>query len=546
MFLRAEERPEAGAMTGISGRPVVYSAAAGRGEDHSGPILDSLPAQSKIRVLLVDDDINYSSLVRDVLGFAENYSIDRAANLHEMWLLLDQNSYDALLLDYSFPDGSGLDALKKMVEQKRRLPIIIVTGRGDERVAAQAIQQGATDYLVKSPETVFELPVLINKAVRNYAYQIERIRSLEKIRYQALLLENVRDAVVVWDSMGVITYWNPAAERLYGWPAAQMIGRPSLEAYAAIFSPAPVPISAGSSSPLEVERSARTNLGETIWIGSRITELHDEYAGNPFLGYIDVTRDITMRKKAEEQIQAAQASLVESARLAALGELASGVAHQINNPLTAIIAEAQILGRQLAPDSAERESTANIEEAGWKAQQAVQDLLEFSRSSPDTQQNVSVNETIQKAVRMVGAPIQAGGGGLEIQLAENLPAVPGYAARLEDLWVNLLLLARDAVADGTPHRIFVRSNARGGEAVIVEVEDDGRVIPAHELETLFEPHFTGAVAGRGNGMEFSICREIVRQHGGQIRASSSADFGTIVTVEFPTEVCNGSGEHTCH
>jgi two-component system NtrC family sensor kinase len=307
-----------------------------------------------------------------------------------------------------------------------------------------------------------------------------------------------------------------------------------------------VPMSADASSPAEVERSARTNRGETIWIGSRITELRDEYAGNPFLGFIDVTRDITTRKRAEEQIQAAQSSLVESARLAALGELASGVAHQINNPLTAIIAEAQILGRQLAPESSERESTTIIEQAGWKAQQAVQDLLEFSRASPDALQTVSVNETIQKAVRMVGAPIQAGGGGLEIQLAEDLGSVQGYPVRLEDLWVNLLLLARDAIPDGLPHRIFVRSSAREGNAVTVEVGDDGRVIPAHELETLFEPHFAGAVAGRGNGMEFSICREIVRQHGGQIRATSSADFGTIVTVELPTEVGNGSGEHPGH
>jgi PAS domain S-box-containing protein len=534
------------AMTDVTSRPVSHFVTADQGEGRSAETADAFPPLAKVRVLLVDDDINYSALVKDVLGFAENYSMDRAANLREMWSLLDHNAYDALLLDYSFPDGTGLDALKKMVEQKRQLPIIIVTGRGDERVAAQAIQQGATDYLVKSPETVFELPVLINKAVRNYAYQVERIRSLEKIRYQALLLDNVRDSVVVWDSNGKITYWNPAAERLYGWPASQMIGRGVGEVYAVLFSPAPVPISADASSPAEVERSARTNRGETIWIGSRITELRDEYAGNPFLGFIDVTRDITTRKRAEEQIQAAQSSLVESARLAALGELASGVAHQINNPLTAIIAEAQILGRQLAPESSERESTTIIEQAGWKAQQAVQDLLEFSRASPDALQTVSVNETIQKAVRMVGAPIQAGGGGLEIQLAEDLGSVQGYPVRLEDLWVNLLLLARDAIPDGLPHRIFVRSSAREGNAVTVEVGDDGRVIPAHELETLFEPHFAGAVAGRGNGMEFSICREIVRQHGGQIRATSSADFGTIVTVELPTEVGNGSGEHPGH
>jgi PAS domain S-box-containing protein len=532
-------------MTNVSNAPVFPYVVTDQGEGRSNEGAASDQPGSKFRVLLVDDDVNYSSLVKDVLGFAENYSLDRAANLHEMWSLLDRNKYDALLLDYSFPDGTGLEALRLMMEQKRQVPVIIVTGRGDERVAAQAIQQGATDYLVKSPETVFELPVIISKAVRNYAYQIERIRSLEKIRYQALLLDNVLDAVVVWDADGKITFWNPAAERLYGWPASQMIGRGVGEIYAAIFSPPPAPISAGANSPVEVERSARTNHGETIWIGSRITELRDEFAGGSFLGFIDVTRDITIRKKAEAQIQAAQSSLVESARLAALGELASGVAHQINNPLTAIIAEAQILGRQLAPESQGRESTAIIEQAGWKAQEAVQDLLEFSRASPDTLQSVSVNETIQKAIRMVGAPIQAGGGGLQIQLAEDLPSVQGYPVRLEDLWVNLLLLARDAIADGFPHKILIRSSARK-QAVMVEVGDDGREIPSSELESLFEPHFAGAVAGRGNGMEYSICREIVRQHGGQIRVSSSPDFGTIIAVELPTEVGNGSGEHSGH
>jgi two-component system sensor kinase FixL len=534
-------------MSNVESRPAAYPAAADREADRSGANGGSEGPAVMCRVLLVDDDVNYSALVKDVLGFAENYSLDRAANLREMWSLLDQNRYDALLLDYSFPDGTGLEALRRMAEQKRQIPVIIVTGRGDERVAAQAIQQGATDYLVKSPETVFELPVLINKAVRNYAYQIERIRSLEKIRYQALLLDNVRDAVVVWDAEGNITYWNPAAEQLYGWPASQMIGKGVAEIYAGLFDPPPAPVSADANAPAEeVERSARTNRGETVWIGSRITELRDEFTGGSFLGFIDVTRDITMRKKAEEQIQAAQSSLVESARLAALGELASGVAHQINNPLTAIIAESQILGRELAPESPGRESAAIIEQAGWKAQQAVQDLLEFSRSSPDTLQQISVNDTVRKAVRMVGAPIQAGGGGLETELAEDLPEVPGYPVRLEDLWVNLLLLARDAISNGRPHKIFVRSSACGPKAVKVEVGDDGREIPPHELESLFEPHFAGAVAGRGNGMEYSICREIVRQHGGQIRATSSPDFGTIVEVELPTEVGTGSGEHSGH
>jgi PAS domain S-box-containing protein len=517
-----------------------------RGENASRDDPASDRSGGTYRVLLVDDDDNYSSLVKDVLGFADNYFLDRAPNLRGMWSLLERNVYDALLLDYSFPDGTGLDALRQLIERKMQLPVIIVTGRGDERIAAQAIQQGAIDYLVKSPETVFELPVLISKVVRNYAYQVERVKSLEKIRYQALLLDNVRDSVVVWNSAGNITYWNPAAEQLYGWPAPERMGLPVAQAYSALFTPAPDPVTFDANRPLEVERRAQTRRGETVWIGSRVTELHDEFTGGALLGFMDVTRDITARKKAEEQIQAAQASLVESARLAAIGELAAGVAHQINNPLTAIIAEAQILGRGSAAEAPCRESAAIIEQAGWKAQQAVQDLLEFSRSTPDTLQSLSVNETIRIAVRMVGAPIQAGGGGLDIQLEENLPPVQGYPTRMEDVWVNLLLLARDATSDDRTHKIFVRSKAQGREAVVVEVGDDGTAIPPSELESLFEPHFTGAVAGRGNGMEYCICREIVRQHGGQIRATSTADFGTIIEVLLPVEVKNGSGEHSGH
>jgi PAS domain S-box-containing protein len=535
-----EEMPE------IAYSPAVRTMTTDRGENTSRAGATPDRPGGTYHVLLVDDDDNYSSLVKDVLGFADNFFLDRASNLHGMWALLERNTYDALLLDYSFPDGSGLEALRQVIDRKLPMPVIIVTGRGDERVATQAIQQGAIDYLVKSPETVFELPVIISKAVRNFAYQVERVKSLEKIRYQALLLDNVRDAVVVWASDGKITYWNPAAEQLYGWPASERLGRSMTEAYASLFSPPPDPVSSDGNLPPEVERSAHTRRGETVWIGSRVTELHDEFTGGALLGYMDVTRDITARKQAEDQIRAAQTSLVESARLAAIGELAAGVAHQINNPLTAIIAEAQILGRGSAVETPGRESAAIIEQAGWKAQQAVQDLLEFSHSAPDTLQSVSVNETIQIAVRMVGGPIQAAGGGLEIELEENLPCVQGYPTRLQDLWVNLLLLARDATSDGRAHKIFVRSNARGKEAVIVVVGDDGTAIPSAELESLFEPHFTGAVAGRGNGMEYSICREIVRQYGGQIRANSVEDFGTIIEVVLPAEVENGTGEHTGH
>lgn len=101
---------------------------------------------------------------------------------------------------------------------------------------------------------------------------------------------------------------------------------------------------------------------------------------------------------------------------------------------------------------------------------------------------------------------------------ENLPAILGNQRQLESLWVNLLLLARDATENGFGHLIRIASRLEGTDTAVIEVSDDGRLIPTDQLATIFEPNFVGPKSGRGTGIEFSICREIVRQHGGQIVA----------------------------
>jgi signal transduction histidine kinase len=254
-----------------------------------------------------------------------------------------------------------------------------------------------------------------------------------------------------------------------------------------------------------------------------------------------VERDITERKRMETQILAAQAHLIQAARMATIGEMASGVAHQIYNPLTTIIADAQILLRSLPPDHAERESAEAIEQAGWRLQQVVQRLMEFSRPSSETLTSVSVNETLQSALSLMREQIEAAGCVLEAQLADRLPVIQGSPNQLENLWLNLLLLAREAVIKGNGHKIRVISATTmpptRSPAVIVEIHDDGLPIPEGQLSTIFEPNFVGPTSGRGTGMELSICREIVRQHGGQIIAESKTcsaeEMTTIFRITLP-------------
>jgi two-component system, cell cycle sensor histidine kinase and response regulator CckA len=483
-------------------------------------------------ILIVDDDLAHAEMVQEYLRLSGFEALESALSLEEMWACLDQRNYDVVLLDYLLPDGNGLEALAEINQRGYMMPVVMVTGQGDERVAAQAIQRGASDYLVKTGDYLVTLPALIRKTRHAFELQESVRRSIEQIRYQALLLSSVRDAVVVWDVEGRITYWNPAAEALYGWSASERLGQQVQSVYLSVFSPPLVLPPLDEPGSTHVERQVETTARGSIWVSSLVTPLSDA-SGTQLIGYMDVAHDITDRKRMEAQIRAAQTQLVQAARLATLGELASGVAHQINNPLTTIIADAQILLRQLPASHPARDSAEAIEQAGWRLQSVVQRLMDFSRPAQEQRAPVDANATIQRALALVGAQIDAGGFEVQAVLAQTLPPVWGVSRQLEDLWVNLLLLARDAAQEDGPRAITIRTETSEPEAILVSIRDRGRPISLDQLEHIFEPDFVGSGSGRGSGMELSICREIVRQHGGTISVESAAGHDTIFRIQLP-------------
>ncbi|MGQ0602592.1 MAG: response regulator [Anaerolineales bacterium] len=498
---------------------------------------NALSDLTPLHVLIVDDNEDHARLAHEFLHLSGPFEADIAVDKADLWEHLATSRYDVIVLDYNLPDGNGLEALADIPKRGYRVPVIMVTGRGDERIAAQAIQRGAIEYIVKTGDYLSMLPAVIQKAVRTYGMMMEAQRSLEQIQYQALLLNNVRDAVVVWTLEGRISFWNRAAEALFGWRAAERLGQNAETVYLSAFTPPVRPPAAHGPEVSDVERLGKRNTGESIWVSSSVTTLYDR--DGRLIGHMDVSRDITLRKKLEGQVQAAQAQLVQAARLAAIGELASGVAHQISNPLTTIIAETQLL-RQNIPDSeAARESLEAIEHGGWRAQQAVRRLLDFSRPASATLESLSVNQTIENALGLIGGLIESIGVTLDVELSDALPIIHGNARQLEDLWVNLLLMARDATNDSSQSRLIrVCSLLNGHETVSVQVSDNGAPIPPDQLPAAFEPAFAGATIGRGTGMEPSICREIVRQHHGHISVSSVREQGTTFTIVFPLEVEN--------
>ncbi len=750
--------------------------------------------EEKYRVLILDDNEEMGQVLSEYLNNTGRCTVTCVSSEAEFWSSLPQAPYDILFLDYRLQGTNGIEILERMGEAGYTIPTVMMTGEGSENIAARAIQSGALDYLIKGELSFNALLPLIHKAVRLREMQSAMQQYLSQVRYQALLLDNMRDAVVVWDLDGAIIYWNAAAEQLYGAAAADRLGQPVDSSYLPYFDP-PLSLSdLRQAGNLQIEHRYRLPDERQIWISAHVVTLYNEGNLRSPIGYMDVARDITPRKqeqeelvksqrliqrildtspniiftynlvdrrftyvnseikpilgyeveefvritdeefnrcvlpddlpnlqhhqttllalndgevleidyrffsrnhdwrwlksrqtvfsrspdgtpteivgviqditasklaeqalrksearyraivedhqtemicrflpnttltfvneaycryynqergqligtsflapildedqelvraqldglsadfpvvtfqqqvrlpggetrwqewvsraifdqrddfiefqavgrditdrkRMEEQIKTAQTRLAQAARLASIGELASGVAHQISNPLTTIIADAQILSQQLDRSHPSRESAEAIVQAGWRAQKVINELMRFSQPAQKTSQPVDVNETVRSALLLASAHIQAIGVNLEVNLAEDLPVLEGNARQLTDLWVNLLLLARSAFTDGRQHNIWITSRTAGDGSVQVEIADDGDPIPPAQWDTIFEPQLLSTGTGRGAGIELSICREIVRQNRGQI-ALSTRPGATVFTISFSAE-----------
>lgn len=244
-------------------------------------------------------------------------------------------------------------------------------------------------------------------------------------------------------------------------------------------------------------------------------------------------RDITEQRRLE-------ASLIQAEKLAALGQLSAGVAHELNNPITAVIANTQLLRRELKPLAVDIESVELIEQAGRRAQKVVRALLDFSRQETQEFQAVDINHSILQAVALVEKQWERASVKLIRELALDLPAIHGNSDHLQSVWINLLVNAQDALNE-QPGEVTLRSE-RQGEFIIVQVQDTGAGIPKEHLNRIFDPFFTTKPPGKGTGLGLATCFRIIDQHRGTIEVESVPEQGTTFTVKIPIAPSPGNIE----
>jgi PAS domain S-box-containing protein len=288
---------------------------------------------------------------------------------------------------------------------------------------------------------------------------------------------------------------------------------------------------------LTIEYRLPDSADQWRWLRNVETVFSLDGVGNP-VEIIGVCEDITARKEMEEKLSASQVYVTQTARMASIGQLAASVAHQISNPLTTIIADTQLLLRSLPPEDDHSESLKAILSAGWRMQEVIDLLMKFSQPSISSRQIVAINDTINKAILLAGSHLRSAQIDLHLNLSEPSPVILGFEQRLVDLWVNLLLAEHPSDPDQSPRNIWIESRSAEGD-IQVTISDDGQPISPEQMETLFEPQLIPRGVGRGNGIELSLCREIVRQHDGSIQVSSR-EGRTTFTICLPSGV-DGNG-----
>jgi signal transduction histidine kinase len=244
----------------------------------------------------------------------------------------------------------------------------------------------------------------------------------------------------------------------------------------------------------------------------------------------ELRREVDARAK---ELERTQAGLVEAQKLAAVGQLGSGVAHEINNPLTGILGNAQLLLEGTAADDPKRPPLAAIESLARRCRDVTQRLLRFSeqRASPAADV-LDLNRVVADAVAFVEGPVRAADLRLEMTLAPSAPHVKGDPGQLVQVVLNLLSNARTACLDRPGAAVSVSTADRGDE-VEVRVEDGGRGIPPEHLPRLFEPFFTTKDLWTNVGLGLSVAYRIVAEHGGRIDVESRPGDGSVFTVRLP-------------
>jgi PAS domain S-box-containing protein len=527
----------------------------------------------RIRILIMEDDAGQARLAQRTLeraGYAVAVAGDGATGL----ALYATGAYDVLMVDHQMPGTGGLEVLHTLAARGGLPPTIMVTGHGDEAIAVEAMKLGAGDYVVKDVDGRYLtlLPAVVTRVLHQQRLLEEKLQAEEALRQTLealetrvsertaalqhandrlhaeiaergraeealaqlnrrlkLILDSAGEGIYGIDLAGRTTFVNPAAARMLGWEASELLGQPMHDMVCHTRHDG-TPRAHDDCPILAACRDGVVrHVSEDVFWRKDGTGFLVEYVGTPIrehdtlVGAVVIFRDITERKQIEREMQNAD-------RLALVGQLASGLAHEIGTPLNIIAGNAELLRMQLGERRFDTAEVDAIVQHADRITRLIQQLLTFARAKEQPMAALEVHEPLANVLCLLETRFKHQDITVLLEVTSDLPLIHGRAEQLEQVFLNVLVNAWHAMPGGGT--LTIAAGVTTAQKVRLSFSDTGLGMSVDVLERALEP-FYSTKGERGTGLGLAICKQIIDSHQGTMHLESTPGVGTTVTVEFP-------------
>lgn len=493
--------------------------------------------QKMDKVLVVDDEKSIRLTLSEFLD-VEGYKVDLAADFWKAKEFLKNNSYDAFIFDIVLPKVSGIELLKYIQEQNIDSPVIMITGYPELETSIEALRLGAYDYIPK-PIDRHQLLKVVKNAVEKKKLMDEK-KELEQKNQK--IIENLPSALLILDKDLKVKSANPRFYQIFKTNKDESIGklicnaikcnRGYIDGNYGVHKECPIlqnilflSENGENFKNLELEYICKINgTSEKRFLSVIGAKLNSE-----LLIAID---DITDKKNAEIK-------LINSSKLATLGEMSTGMAHEINQPLNVISLTTGLLKmlkeRGALTDEKFYEKIEIIDQMVNRIAKLMDHLRNFARQDKYEFSEMNIKESINGALSIMGERLRRHSIELILDIPSDLPSIHGQVNQIEQVIINLITNAIYAMDETNPPKKQLTISARylpDIAKIQLEVSDTGGGIPSNIINRIFEPFFTTKEVGKGTGLGLSISYGIIKSHNGEITVENT-DLGAKFKILLP-------------
>lgn len=525
--------------------------------------IESKRAEFQRKIVVADDEPEILKVLRRCLE-ENGYQVETVEDGEKAIKAIEKINPHIVLLDYRMPEKDGMEVLKWIKETTPEMAVIILTAHGSETMAVSFMKAGADDYIpkpfdfkqvVETCDAAFNKYNirLINKQFKDNAIKLKA--SEEKYR---AILDNSSDVIYILDNDGIFNFVNREAENILGYKPEEIVGRhfsdfilrEDIERVQRQFFERRIGERAGRqfdvqmlrkvkkdgdfeicNIPMEIRAKGLYSLASdksTVDMVIRAQGLYREESQGKkvFRGTIGIARDITDRKRMEEQI-------IQTEKLSTIGTLVSGVAHELNNPLTGILGFSELILEDQSQPELIKKDIKKIHNEAMRCSKIVRSLLTFARKSKMEKDRMLINEVVQNTVELLEFQIKSANIQLTTDLDRENPQIYGDFHQVQQILINIINNAIHAIQEANRKgSISIKTRVSNGKSVTLSIKNDGSLIKSEIIGKIFDPFFTTKEGEKGTGLGLSIAYGIIKDHNGSIRAENLPD-GVLFSIELP-------------